>query len=65
MGFLDVLTIVFVILKLVGVINWSWWMVLLPTLLVWGVLGLMVVIPLTIGVIGVGIQAIASLFTRK
>lgn len=25
LGFLDVLTIVFVVLKLLGVINWSWW----------------------------------------
>ena len=30
MGFLTVLTIVFVILKLVNVITWSWWLVLLP-----------------------------------
>lgn len=26
-----VLTIVFVVLKLVGTINWSWWWVLAPT----------------------------------
>lgn len=30
MKFCDVLLIVFVILKLVGVINWSWWWVLAP-----------------------------------
>lgn len=29
-GIADVLTIVFVVLKLVGVINWSWWWVLSP-----------------------------------
>jgi len=28
-----ILTIVFVVLKLVGVIAWSWWLVLLPSLL--------------------------------
>jgi membrane protein YdbS with pleckstrin-like domain len=31
LGFFSVLTIVFVVLKLVGVINWSWWWVLSPT----------------------------------
>lgn len=33
MGFLEVLTIVFVVLKLVGVIGWSWWFVLSPLLI--------------------------------
>lgn len=33
MGFLEVLTIVFIILKLLGVISWSWWAVLSPLLL--------------------------------
>lgn len=33
MGFIDVLTIVFVVLKLVGVINWSWWLVISPELI--------------------------------
>ena len=27
---LDVVQIVFIILKLVGVIEWSWWLVLIP-----------------------------------
>lgn len=30
MGILDWLTVVFVILKLTGVIAWSWWLVLAP-----------------------------------
>lgn len=29
-GILGVIQIVFIILKLVGVINWSWWVVLIP-----------------------------------
>lgn len=29
-GFFGLLTIVFVVLKLCAVINWSWWLVLLP-----------------------------------
>ena len=34
---LGVLTVAFVVLKLCGVIDWSWWLVLLPT---WGGLAL-------------------------
>lgn len=30
MGFCEVLTIIFIVLKLLGVITWSWWLVLLP-----------------------------------
>ena len=30
MGFTEVLTIVFIALKLLAVIDWSWWLVLLP-----------------------------------
>lgn len=29
-GFLGLLTLVFITLKLIGVITWSWWLVLLP-----------------------------------
>lgn len=29
-GFFGLLTIVFIVLKLTGYINWSWWLVLLP-----------------------------------
>lgn len=33
MGFTEVLTIIFVVLKLIGKIDWSWWLVLLPEIL--------------------------------
>lgn len=33
MGFAELLTIVFVVLKLTGFIGWSWWLVLLPTII--------------------------------
>lgn len=33
LGLTSVLTIIFVVLKLVGVINWSWWWVLSPVLI--------------------------------
>lgn len=30
LGVTNVLLIIFIVLKLVGVINWSWWVVLIP-----------------------------------
>ena len=37
-GIGDVLQIVFIVLKLCGVIDWSWWWVLSPTWIVVGIL---------------------------
>jgi len=37
MGFTEVLTIVFIVLKLMGIINWSWWLVLLPEIIAFSV----------------------------
>jgi hypothetical protein len=36
MGLLEILTIVFVVLKLTDVISWSWWLVLLPEIIAVG-----------------------------
>lgn len=33
MGFTEVLTVVFIVLKLVGKIEWSWFLVLLPEII--------------------------------
>lgn len=33
MGILEGLALIFVVLKLVGVITWSWWLVLLPLII--------------------------------
>lgn len=33
MGFPEILTVVFVVLKMIGVIGWSWWLVLLPEII--------------------------------
>ena len=33
MGFTEVLTIVFIVLKLIGIINWNWILVLLPEII--------------------------------
>jgi hypothetical protein len=34
LGLLTILTLIFLILKLTEVINWSWWVVLLPMYLI-------------------------------
>lgn len=49
LGFLDVLTIIFITLKLLGVIHWSWVWVLSP---MWGGFVLMLIIAI-IGIIGI------------
>ena len=41
----SILTTVFIILKLTGFINWSWWLVTLP---LWGVYALIIIIVLLI-----------------
>lgn len=43
LGILDVVQIVFIILKLCGVINWSWWVVLLPLWVTLAIGGIIVV----------------------
>lgn len=48
LGLCDVLTIVFLVLKLVGAIDWSWWWVFSPTLIA---LGLYVVLRVVAAII--------------
>ena len=44
-SFLHVLTFIFIILKVAGVVTWSWWVVLLPSLIYFGlILGVMLVV---------------------
>lgn len=33
MGFTEVLTIIFILLKVFGVISWTWWVVFLPEII--------------------------------
>lgn len=33
MGFTELLTIIFIVLKAVGVVDWSWWLVFMPEIL--------------------------------
>ncbi len=46
-GFVGLLTIVFITLKLTGVINWSWWLVLSPVIAIAALIFLFVVILIT------------------
>ena len=44
-SFLHVLTFIFIILKVAGVVTWSWWVVLLPSLFYFSaMLGVMLVV---------------------
>jgi hypothetical protein len=46
-GLMGALGIVFIVLKLVGTINWSWWLVLAPF---WGPFSLVVVLAVIAGI---------------
>jgi hypothetical protein len=52
----SILTIIFVIAKLLGVINWSWWLVLLPSIISVGLSVLLMVVVLIIVVIGASLE---------
>lgn len=43
MSFISVLTVIFIVLKLCKVITWSWWRVLSPIWISWG-LGLVLIL---------------------
>lgn len=47
-GFLGVLFIAFLVLKLCKIITWSWWLITIP---LWGGIALVVAILLIIGII--------------
>lgn len=47
-GFCGLLTIVFIVLKLTHIINWSWWWVLAPS---WIPLGIIVFFLIVIGLV--------------
>lgn len=47
-GFGSLLTLVFIVLKLIGVINWSWWWVLAP---LWIPVGIVLVLVVIISII--------------
>lgn len=47
-GFFGILLIVFIVLKLVGIINWSWWLVFIP---LWIYLGILILLCIVGGII--------------
>lgn len=51
-GFLGLLTLLFIGLKLAEFINWSWWLVLSPILIPTGVIVLIIAVIVIIAVIG-------------
>lgn len=55
-GFLGLLTLVFITLKLTGYITWSWWLVTLP---LWGGLALILTIMLVV-LLSAGIITVAT-----
>ena len=52
-GFAHILTIIFVIAKIVGYITWSWWLVLLPSIISIGLSTLVSIIVLVVALIAV------------
>ncbi|MCA0754919.1 hypothetical protein KP806_07640 [Paenibacillus sp. N4] len=62
MSMLGLLGIAFIVLKLCGVIDWSWWWVTAPF---WGVLAILAVIWLVCVVIGAFIDALDKAISKR
>lgn len=60
MGIFGVLTTIFVVLKLIDVIAWSWWWVLSPTLIALGLVMLFAIILIVISMIFVALEHLAK-----
>jgi len=52
-GFLAILTIIFVIAKLWGVVDWSWWLVFLPIFISLGIFILIISVILILAIVAV------------
>ena len=50
MGFCEILTVIFILLKVFGVITWSWWLVFLPEIIAVALYVIMIILAL----LGVG-----------
>lgn len=53
MGIAEVLTVVFIVLKLTDVITWSWWLVLLPAIISFSIYIFILVVKLIMVIIAV------------
>ena len=49
----NLITIIFVVLKLTGVIDWSWWLVLSPMLISFALLIIVLIIALIIALVNI------------
>ena len=49
-GFAELLTFVFIVLKLCGVIDWSWWWVISPLLISIGITLIIIILIMFVGV---------------
>jgi len=58
MGIAEVLTIIFIVLKLTEVITWSWWFVLLPMILSFSLYAI-------IGLVKLGMVLIAVVAVKR
>lgn len=63
MNFLELLTLMFIGMKLLGVINWSWWWVLFPVLFPLYIMAFILVGMLAVGAIIAILALIIGLFT--
>lgn len=50
MGFAEVLTIIFILLKVFGVVSWSWWVVFLPEIIAIALYVVLVIIQIYLAV---------------
>ena len=57
-GFSSLLTILFIALKLTGVITWSWWWVLSP---LWITAGLLLAVVVCLATVAIGLAILAEL----
>ncbi len=53
MGIAEVLTIVFVLLKVTDIITWSWWLVLLPAIVSFSLYTIIIVVKLIMVLVAV------------
>lgn len=49
MGFLEMLTLIFIVLKLFGIIAWSWWLVVLPEIIAFIIYTIVIILFLKTG----------------
>ena len=51
MGFTELLTLIFVVAKIAGLISWSWWLVLLPEIIAMAVYLFLILLTLIVPIL--------------